>query len=58
MPGIGERFYRPWTGLWTFPKREPSHKWLGYFQTHFISMQGEFNAKAQSRQDATGFNRR
>jgi hypothetical protein len=39
-------------------RKHPSHKWLGYFQTHFISMQGEFNAKAQSRQDATGFNRR
>ena len=34
-PGIGERFCRPWTGLWTLPKREPSHKWLGYCQTHF-----------------------
>ena len=37
MPGIGERFCRPWTGLWTLPKREPSHKWLGYFQTDFNS---------------------
>jgi hypothetical protein len=25
------------TGLWTLPKREPSHKWLGYFQTLFNS---------------------
>src|SRR5674476_1527309 len=35
--GICERFCRPWTGLWTFPKREPSHKWLGYSQYAYKS---------------------
>jgi hypothetical protein len=35
-PGIDGSFCRPLTGLWTFPKREPSHKWLGYSQTHTI----------------------
>jgi hypothetical protein len=30
--GTADNFLSSLTGLETFPNREPSHKWLGYFQ--------------------------
>jgi hypothetical protein len=32
VPSDGRRFLSSLTGLMMLPDREPSHKWLGYFQ--------------------------